>query len=184
VIETTIQGVDLRLETAKGLFSPARIDQGTLAMLRRIEFTPDDKVLDLGCGYGVVGILAARLVGPERVWLLDNDPAAVAVARRNLDLNGAAGARCLQSDGFRDFSEAGFSKIICNPPYHANFSTPKHIIEKGFNRLTVGGGLWLVTRRQAWYRNKLAAIFGGARVFADGGYFVFEAVRRSSSYAR
>ncbi len=69
MIATTISGIELRLETSKSVFSPRAIDAGTLAMLSVVEFAPDDRVLDLGCGYGVVGILAARLLGPEQVVL-------------------------------------------------------------------------------------------------------------------
>ena len=150
MIETTVLGVPLRLETSRGLFSPRAIDEGTLAMLRRISFTPDDKVLDLGCGYGVVGVFAAKLIGPARVWLLDNDTAAVAQATANLALNQVEGAACVVSDGFADFAQSGFTKIICNPPYHADFSVPRRMIEKDFNRLVIGGALWMVTKREAW----------------------------------
>lgn len=67
MLEVTIGAVTLRLETEPGLFSPQRADAGTLAMLSRITFEPHDKVLDLGCGYGMVGILAAYHVSPT-VW--------------------------------------------------------------------------------------------------------------------
>ena len=60
----------------------------------------------------------------------------------------------------------------------------KHFIEKGFNRLLVGGAFWLVTRRDKWYRNKLSAVFGGTRVTQNDGYFIFEAIKRRPTYAR
>ena len=183
MIVATIKGVELRLETAPGLFSPRAVDSGTLAMLSRVEFDPDDKVLDLGCGYGVVGLVAARLVRPERVWLLDKDPAAVEAATANLTANGAAGATVVLSDGFRQFAETGFDKILCNPPYQADFAVPKHFIEKGFNRLVVGGSLFMVTKRELWYRNKITSVFGGVKVREVDGYFVFEATKKTSQYA-
>ena len=55
--------IPLSFQTESSLFSPKAIDSGTLAMLSSVDFLPSDKVLDLGCGYGVVGILAAKLVG-------------------------------------------------------------------------------------------------------------------------
>ena len=152
-------------------------------MLALVRFAPQDKVLDLGCGYGLVGIYAARIIPPERVTLLDNDPLAIATAGRNLAINGIAGARLVLSDGFRGLTEAGFTQILCNPPYHADFSVPKHFIEKSFNRLTLGGTLWMVTRRDTWYRNKLRAIFGGVRTHVVKPYFVFEATRTALNYA-
>jgi 16S rRNA (guanine1207-N2)-methyltransferase len=159
------------------------VDAGTLAMLSRVEFGPDDKVLDLGCGYGVVGLVAARLGRPERVHLVDKDPVAVAIAAANVEANGAHGATVTLSDGFRDFTETGFDKILCNPPYQADFAVPKHFIEKGFNRLVVGGTLFMVTKRELWYRNKITSVFGGVKVAEVDGYFVFEATKKTSQYA-
>ena len=183
MIVQTVCGHDLRLWTEPGLFSQSGVDAGTLAMLSCAQFQPDDKVLDLGCGYGVVGIVAAKTAKPQNVFLVDIDPAAVSAATANVASNGVAGATVAQSDGFRDFHEAGFTKILSNPPYHADFAVPKHFIEKGFNRLVVGGSMFMVTRRELWYRRKFEAIFGGVRTRTIDGYFVFEAIKKTMQYA-
>jgi 16S rRNA (guanine1207-N2)-methyltransferase len=130
-----------------------------------------------------MGIYAAKVLGAERVHMLDNDPAAVRCAENNARLNGMAGIQVQVRDGFRDFHATGFTKILCNPPYHTDFSVAKHFIEKGFNRLVVGGALWMVTKRDTWYRNKLGAVFGGARVTQRDSYCIFEAIKKSSTYA-
>lgn len=183
MIRTSIGGLKLAFETAPGLFSPSAIDGGTLAMLRHAEIGPGDKVLDLGCGYGVVGVYAARLTDPSQVWLTDVDPRAVELARRNLRRNGVDGATVVESDGLADLSETGFTKILSNPPYHVDFAVPKRFIEKGFNRLAMGGRMFLVTKRDRWYQNKLRAIFGGVRIYRESSYFVFEAWKTSTQYA-
>ena len=183
-IDATVKGVELRLRTTPSLSSPRAVDAGTLAMLSCVDFGPEDKVLDLGCGYGVVGLVAAKLGRADRVYLLDKDPSAVEIATINLAANDAGGATVVLSDGFRSFFETGFDKILCNPPYQADFAVPKHFIEKGFNRLVVGGSLFMVTKRELWYRNKITSVFGGVRVSEVGGYFVFEATRKSLQYAR
>ena len=183
MITTLLKGIELRFETAETLFSPRAVDPGTLAMLSTIEFQPADKVLDLGCGYGVVGILAAKLIGSGRVLMLDNDPLAVEYAKANAALNGVAGIQVVKSEGLADLKESGFTRIICHPPYHVDFSVPKAFIEKGFNRLAMGGRLYMVTKRLDWYKNKIAAIFGGVVVQEIDGYFVFMAERRSLRYA-
>ncbi|HEY1708831.1 MAG TPA: methyltransferase [Rhizomicrobium sp.] len=184
MIAAIVDGVSLTFESEPRLFSPARPDAGTLAMLSCVTFALDDKVLDLGCGYGLVGIIAAKRIGGERVWLIDNDAAAVRCAGANLSRNGIEDAHVAQSDGFRDFTETGFTKILCNPPYHSDFAVPKHFIEKGFNRLALGGHMIFVTKRKPWYENKLRAIFGCVRVREVDGYFVFDAEKRTHSYAR
>jgi 16S rRNA (guanine1207-N2)-methyltransferase len=178
-----LNGIELRFENASGLFSSEKLDRGSLAMLSCIRFETSDKVLDLGCGYGFVGIYAAKLIGADRVWTLDNDPNACECARRNLALNDVGGASVVLSDGFEALQETGFTKIVCNPPYHVDFSVPKHFIEKGFNRLAIGGAMYLVTRRRPWYENKLRSIFGGCRVREVDSYFVFEAIKKSATYA-
>ena len=184
LINADLLGESLRLETRPGLFSPEHVDRGTRAMLSVADFKPGMKVMDLGCGCGVVGILAAKKCGAENVWLADVDPEAVAVARENAERNGVPGVTCAVSDGFSGVDAAGFDLILSNPPYQSDFRVAKAFIEKGFNRLKIGGRLLMVTKRREWYRNKLIAIFGGVRVREIDGYFVFEAQRRSESYAR
>lgn len=182
--QATVKGFDLTLVTTPGLFAPRGPDAGTLAMLEPVTFAAEDKVLDLGCGYGLVGVVAAKFMAARNVVLLDNDAQAIEMARLNLAANGAPEARVILSDGFADLNETGFTKILSHPPYHSDFAVAKHFIEKAFNRLAIGGSMWMVTKRDQWYRNKLTAIFGGVRVREIGGYFVFQAEKRSSQYGQ
>lgn len=183
LILQTVQGVELRFESSPTLFSPRELDKGSLALLSQLSIEQGDKVLDLGCGYGLLGIFAAKFARPDAVFLLDRDDVAIACAKRNIILNGVEAVTCAVSEGFHDFHEAGFTKILCNPPYHADFSVAKHFIEKGFNRLAIGGSMWMVTKRGSWYRNKLRGIFGNVRVHSVGSYFVFGATKTSQTYA-
>jgi 16S rRNA (guanine1207-N2)-methyltransferase len=155
MIHPNLAGIELQFETAPSLFSPTKVDRGSLAMLSCISFAPNDKVLDLGCGYRPIGIYVAKVIGAGRVWMADNDQTAIECAVKNLALNGVEGVTVVVSDGFRDIREANFTKIVCNPPYHVDFSVPKHFIEKGFNRPVLGGAMYIVTKRKTWYQNKL-----------------------------
>ena len=177
MIKTNIKGVDLVFETSKSLFSPRAIDLGTLSMLSVVEFGENEMVLDLGCGYGVVGILAAKIVGEENVVMLDIDEEAVKLAQKNALLNGVPGVKTIQSDGFTNLDEKDFTLILCNPPYHTDFSVAKVFIEKGFNRLCIGGRMYMVTKRKKWYKNKLNAIFGGVQILEINCYYVFIAIK-------
>lgn len=183
MIEVEVKGVSLRLETAPGLFSPQRADRGTLAMLSCVDFAPGMKVLDLGCGCALVGILAAKKCGEGNVVLCDVDPLAVEIARKNAGANGVGGVKIVLSDGFSALDDTGFDLILSNPPYQSDFAVAKGFIEKGFNRLKIGGRMVMVTKRREWYRNKLIAIFGGVKIHEIDGYFVFEAQRRQARYA-
>lgn len=153
-------------------------------MLSVVDFRVDDKVLDLGCGYGVVGIAAAMEVPPERVFMVDSDPLAVELAERNAQLNHVPNIRVSRSNGFRELGEAGFTKILVNPPYHVDFAVPKEFVHKGFNRLSIGGQFIMVTKRRVWYRNKLIGIFGGVRIADVDGYCIFTAVKKATTYAK
>ena len=183
VITAEVKGLRLVLETAPSLFSPLRADRGTMAMLSCVDFAPGMRVLDLGCGCGLVGITAARLCGAENVVMCDIDPLAVEIAARNAARNGVARAKTVLSDGFSALEDTGFDLILSNPPYQSDFSVAKGFIEKGFNRLKLGGRLVMVTKRREWYRNRMIAIFGGVRIREVDGYFVFEAEKRDARYA-
>lgn len=184
LIHTTVLGIDLILETAPGLFSPKAVDRGTLAMLACADFCPGDHVLDLGCGYGVVGIVAACKAGEGGVVMLDSDTEAVEIAARNASRNGVPLVRTIHSDGFASLAETGFDWILSNPPYHTDFSVARRFIEKGFNRLRIGGRMLMVTKRRDWYRNKFIAVFGGVRIVENDGYFVFLGEKRKGDYSR
>ena len=183
MITTLINGIDLSFKTEDSLFSPINIDKGTLAMLSVAEFSPEDKLLDLGCGYGVVGIYAAKLIGEQNVVMSDSDEKSVECAKANAELNGVGNIQVIHSDGFKNIDESRFTMILSNPPYHSDFSVPKHFIEKGFNRLKIGGKIYLVTKRKDWYKNKLIAIFGGVNIDEIDGYYVFCSEKRNNRYA-
>lgn len=156
----------LEIETTEGLFSPRGADAGTLSMVSAVELESGQKLLDLGCGAGLVGIAAAKVLGEENVWMTDVDPAAVRCAAENAKRNGVENVHLCCGDALDAVDASGFDWILSNPPYHADFSVAKKFIEKGFNRLKLGGKLVMVVKRELWYRNKLTAIL---RRGADAG---------------
>ncbi len=183
MLEATIKGHDLKFYTRPDIFSPENVDKGTLAMLSQIEFSESDKVLDLGCGYGVVGITAAKIIGTKNVFMSDSNKKAIQMAVKNAEVNGVSDISIVCSNGFENITESNFTHILSNPPYHADFSIPKHFIEKGFNRLCLGGKMYMVTKRKDWYKNRLTAIFGGVKIVEIDDYFVFMSEKKSMSYA-
>ena len=179
----TINDVQLTFKTATTVFSPSNIDNGTLAMLSVVELSPSDKLLDLGCGYGAVGIYAAKIIGAENIVMSDSNQKCIELSKENAAANNVSDIKIILIDGFTNIDDTNFTLILSNPPYHADFSVPKHFIEKRFNRLQIGGRMFMVTKRKEWYKNKLTAIFGGVKVHEIDGYFVFCAEKRSANYA-
>lgn len=169
---------EIILETGDYYFSPKGIDKGTLFMLSKVQITEEDKVLDLGCGYGVVGIFVGKVIGGKNVVMSDISEEALALTNANLARNGLTGVKVIKSNGLKDIPEKDFTLILSNPPYHADFSVAKDFIEDGYKRLAFGGKLIMVTKRLIWYRNKLTSVFGGVKVYEQDGYYVFVAEKR------
>lgn len=184
MISAEIKNMNLKFETDPSNFSPNNIDIGTLAMLSVTYFLQSDKILDLGCGYGVVGILAGKLIGQEKITMCDISESAVEQAKINAKLNQVSNIDIRLSDGLRNILDNDFTLILSNPPYHTDFSVPKHFIEVGFKKLVLGGRLIMVTKRLDWYKNKLTSIFGGVKIHEIDGYYVFIAEKRKSLIKR
>lgn len=179
MIKETLESIELNLYTEEEVFSPKGIDTGTKAMLSYVTLAKEDKVLDLGCGYGIVGIWAAKQIGASNVTMCDISPTAIACSKQNAILNGVAeGLSILESDGLSNVGERDFSLILSNPPYHVDFSVPKKFIEQGYKKLKIGGKMYMVVKRKEWYKNKLTSIFGGVTIYEKDGYYVFVAEKR------
>lgn len=184
MFQTELKGITLNFETNEDVFSPSGIDRGTLAMLSQVEFSNEDQVLDLGCGYGVVGILASKLIGSNQVVMCDISKKAVEISKINGLGNGLNDLKVYESNGLDGIEESGFTKILSNPPYHVDFSVPKNFIEKGYKKLEIGGKMYMVTKRLDWYKNKLTAVFGGVKVLELDGYYVFIAEKRKKTVSK
>ena len=173
----------LKLTTNPALFSPRGPDAGTMALLHQIELMPEDRVLDLGCGYGLVGLAVAKKLGARSVVMVDIDPIAVAAARNNAEQNDCGDVTIVLGDGPAAAVDLTFSLILCNPPYHTDFSVARRLIEQSYRQLETSGKLCLVVKRLDWYRNKLTGLFGGVTVKVVGAYFVLTAIKRNPSTA-
>lgn len=178
MIHAVIQNINLDFNTESLVFSPKAIDLGTLAMLNSVIFNKEDRVLDLGCGYGVVGIFASKVTDGCFVVMSDIDETAIKLSKENVILNDAENIELFQSDGLTNIPYDNFSIILSNPPYHSDFSVAKKFIETGFKKLIKGGKMVMVTKRKEWYKNKLSSVFGGVKIKEENGYFIFIAEKR------
>ena len=173
-----LNGIELDLDTTPDLFSPTAPDKGTLAMLNAVEITPSDKVLDLGCGCGIVGIYAAKLAGEHNVTLTDVLQTAADTAIQNAIKNNVPAVTVLCGNAYENVKDTDFTLILSNPPYHTDFSVAKSFIEGAYRHLAAGGRIAMVTKRSDWYKNKLTSVFGGVKVIESDGYYVFISEKR------
>ncbi len=88
LIKTRLRGLDFEFETSSGVFSHRRVDSGTRLLVESMRLPVEGRVLDLGCGYGVVGIVAAKLNPILEVWMTDVNSRAVSLAEANVRRNG------------------------------------------------------------------------------------------------
>jgi len=181
-VKFTYEDIPMEFETSNKVFSPRNIDAGTIAMLSQVEFSSEDKVLDLGCGYGVVGIVAAKLIGDTNIVMSDISDDAIELAKKNIMLNNVENISIIKSDALDKIEDTDFTIILSNPPYHVDFSIPKSFIEQGYKKLSYGGKMYMVTKRKEWYKNKFIRIFGGVKIYEADGYYVFmsEKVQRGN----
>lgn len=139
-------GVDLVFETLPGVFSADRLDEGTRLLLEHLDVPPGSSVLDVGCGAGVIGVVAGRR-GAGSITMTDVNLLAVAAARRNAAL--AAGpVEVVAGDVYGAVSERRFDLIVSNPPFHqgkvVDYDMPHRLIAGAGEHLTPGGRLVLV----------------------------------------
>jgi 16S rRNA (guanine1207-N2)-methyltransferase len=169
----------LQFITHKDLFSPNSADEGTLAMLSKVNVSCDDKILDLGCGYGFVGIVLKTENNDAVIHSVDKDPLAIEYVNKNIEINNLD-LKVWLSDGFENVTDRNYTIILTNPPYHTDFSVAKGFIENAFNHLVIGGYMIMVVKRLLWYKNKLSSVFGGVEVNEINDYYVLISQKRSA----
>ncbi|OQO87954.1 methyltransferase [Enterococcus casseliflavus] len=170
--------LSLEFETNESVFSPKGLDAGTKAMLKEAVINDQDRILDLGCGYGFVGIYLAKKYPDTTVTMTDISANAIDLTTKNAQRNEVA-PEIVLSEGFREISDKTFGVILSNPPYHVDFSVPKEFIEQAYRQLALNGKLYMVTKRRKWYENKIRSIFGYVKVTEVDDYYVFYAEKRA-----
>lgn len=161
-------GKNIILETASGIYSPRNIDKGSLIHLKHVVINKKDKVLDLGCGYGTVGIFVKKLYPSTEVVMSDINKRAVNYAKRNIKKNNIQ-AKVIQSDGFKKIKDSDFDVILFNPPINAGLKVCYRLIASSFEHLKKGGSLQVVLRPRGGGERlvkKIKSVFGNAEKVA------------------
>jgi len=165
------------------VFAYDRVDAGTALLLDVLAVSPGARVLDVGCGYGLIGLVAARL-GAGQVELVDVNLPAVAAARENIHHNGIANARAFASDGVPEGAARRYDLVVSNPPFHvgksADGDVARAFIERAQQALVPGGQLILVANQFLRYDQVLSALFEQIECLASNrSYRVWSATNRA-----
>jgi 16S rRNA (guanine1207-N2)-methyltransferase len=163
-----------------GVFAWDRLDGGTAALINAMEITPGDRVLDLGCGTGLVGLVAGIRAESGPVVLVDSDLRAVGAARRTLKANGVSNGTAMISDCAQAVYGQQFDVVVTNPPFHRGIGTEYDVayqfVRDARSVLRPGGRLYLVANRHIRYVDHIRSVFDGvSTVFADNRYQVIRA---------
>ena len=164
---------DLQFDTQDGVFSRDGVDPGSRLLLEQVNIPPSARILDIGCGYGFLGIACAKLALQGDVTMVDVSARAVACAQNNIKINNLTNASALVSDLYETVIEPNFDLILSNPPFHEGNSTAWPLIDGAFERLSPHGALMLVVMRDGPYIKRMEAVFGQVDVVAQAnGYTV------------
>lgn len=174
-ISVRARGQALDLVTDSGVFSKRGLDFGTRVLVEAVVLPERGLMVDLGCGYGAVAAILAR-VYPETHWLLlDVNQRALDLARRNLAF-ATDRAQVLKSDGFAGADEVLADAVLLNPPVRAGKATVYRLFRESFDHLGQGGQLWVVIQKKQGAdsaRAELGRIFPQVEtVEKSGGYHV------------
>lgn len=176
-----LRGMTFRYVTDTAVFSRERVDFGSALLIEAIRIDPQDTVLDLGCGYGPIGMAAARLASQGQVYMVDVNERAADLARRNLHENGITNAEVRTGDGLAPVHGIVFDKVLTNPPIRAGKQTIYRMIDDAHQALKPGGSIWVVIQTKQGapsMKKKLTEVFGNVEdVDRQAGYHVFRAVK-------
>ena len=172
-------GKTLRFETDAGVFSKQHVDPGSELLCRSLPQDLAGCVLDVGCGWGAMTVMALAAHPGLTVTMTDVNERALELAKRNVRLNGME-AEALLSDGFSAV-EGEFDAVITNPPIRAGKKVVYGIFEGAAAHLAPGGALYAVVRKQQGAPSALAflkELFREAEVIErSGGYWILRAIK-------
>jgi 16S rRNA (guanine1207-N2)-methyltransferase len=180
-IYTQLLGNPLRFQTTWGLFSPREIDEGSALLLHYLEVQPDDVTIDLGCGYGALGVSIAKASPQGRVLMLDKDFVAVNYAQRNAALNGLTNCEVRLSNGLADMPESiQADTVVSNLPAKVGRELMTTFLLDAYAQLKPGGQIVVVTINglREYIKKNFQAVFGNYEKIKQGKtYTVSRAVK-------
>lgn len=181
IIQTNLLGHDLTFKTRWGVFSPRSIDEGTILLIKYLNIHKSDKCLDLGCGYGPIGLAVAKSCSQGEVQMVDKDFVAVELSNINAKLNHINNATAYLSDAFLNVNKNNyFDQIISNVPAKVGREQLSIILYDAYDSLKVGGIITFVTINglRTFIKNNFQSVFGNYKKLKQGQkYTISQAVK-------
>lgn len=165
-----------------GVFSKNEVDYGSRLLIEHFtEPSRPGDILDLGCGYGPIGIAIAASFPDRKITMIDINERAVNLAKENIRMNQIKNAEAFVSDRFKELPNRLFATILTNPPIRAGKKIVHAIFEESKSSLYTEGELWVVIQKKQGApsaKRKLDELFGHVEVVTKSkGYYILRAVK-------
>nr|WP_295971098.1 class I SAM-dependent methyltransferase [uncultured Bacillus sp.] len=180
----TLKNTCFRFKTDNGVFSKNEVDFGSRLLIEAFEMPDTDgDILDVGCGYGPIGLTVAKHWPERQIYMVDVNLRAVGLAKDNSELNGITNIKVYESDRLKAVKGMKFAAILTNPPIRAGKNIVHDIYEQSFDCLLPGGELWVVIQKKQGApstMDKLSLLFDEVEtVIKKKGYYIIRAVRNA-----
>lgn len=173
VFQETLSGKTLTFHTTWGLFSPREVDAGTKLLLEYIELSENARVLDLGCGYGALGLALAAGNDRRVVTMVDKDFVAVDYCQKNATLNELENTQVLLSNGLAQVPQGDFDCVVTNLPAKSGKELYYLMFYDVHDRLLPGGHFYIVTINglRGFVKRVFNEVFGNYRKLKQGSVY-------------
>ncbi|TVP91326.1 class I SAM-dependent methyltransferase [Alkalibacterium sp.] len=182
-IEATLKGNKLIFTTDAGVFSKDRVDFGSQVMIEAIDESvfPNRNVLDVGCGYGPVGLSLGKANPNLKINMIDVNERAMDLAKKNAENNGIKNVSIFQSSVYDNVTKKDYGAVLSNPPIRAGKQTVHQIITDAKDHLVDGGVLIIVIQKKQGApsaKKVMEETYGNVtRIGLDKGYWVLQSVK-------
>jgi 16S rRNA G1207 methylase RsmC len=178
----TLCGQPLKFRTTWGVFSPKAIDEGTRLLLAHLEVKPSDDCMDLGCGYGPIGLTLGKLAPQGQVLMVDKDYVAVEYARKNIELNGLNNVEARLSNAFSEVGKQQFDLIVSNIPAKVGKEMLAIINQDALDHLRPGGRFYVVSVNglRQLFKREFTEVFGNYKKVKQGKNYTVSMAEKPS----
>lgn len=177
--EIEVLGEKLKLESDNGVFSKDHLDFGSRLLIEEfiLPLNLDGDILDLGCGYGIIGISISKKYNKKTI-LVDINERAIELAKKNIKLNNV-NSEAIKNDGLEGLGL--FQSILTNPPIRAGKKVVYQFFNQSYEHLIKNGELWIVMRKQHGALsalNELNSIFNNSEIVKKkNGFLIIRCIK-------